>query len=147
MVFQQRLIFADVIHCILLYKQTSYNRKEKSRCVTLPLYPTNRGPANIAGKNWHKWLSCAWLHSGTKRQPTMKMAVSVKNDCWDAVILLPWWRDVTFLLSKLMKVDIFSICVYYIMWQSQEIIFNPFLAGRKKCIPAWLCSILKWKIP
>ena len=67
----------------------------------------NRGPANMSEKNkkrWHVWLSCAWLHSGTKRQPilfynrsTIHVAVSAKKDCWDSGILLPSWRDVTLL--------------------------------------------------
>ena len=50
-------------------------------------------------KTWHLWLSCARLHSGTKRWlihvlffhcSTMQMAVSVKKDCCDPESLLPW---------------------------------------------------------
>ena len=41
---------------------------------------------------------------------TMKMAVSVSKDCWDAEILLPQKRDVT-LLFKFMRVDFFPFCV------------------------------------
>ena len=65
----------------------------------------------MAGKKKRKnrlvWLcSCAWLHSGTKREPmlffhrsTLPIAISVKKDCWVLEILLPWSHDVTLLLS------------------------------------------------
>ena len=53
------------------------------------------------GKNWHVWLSCAWLPIRNKTKPilflhrsTIQMAVSAKKD-WDPEIVLPWLRDVT----------------------------------------------------
>ena len=57
-------------------------------------------------KNWHVWLSCAWLPIRNKTKPillfhrsTMQMAGSAKKDCWDPEIVLPWLRDDVTLFS------------------------------------------------
>ena len=52
------------------------------------------------------------VHDYTQEQngsSTIKMAVSVSKDCWDAEIFLPQKRDVT-LLFKLTRVDFFPFC-------------------------------------
>ena len=57
-------------------------------------------------KNWHQWLSCAWLPSETNcklllffHRSTMQMVVSVKKDYWYPESLQCGQHDVKFLLS------------------------------------------------
>ena len=76
---------------------------------------TNRGVAKYGRKkNWRVWLSCAWLHSGTKRGPipffhrsAMQMAVSIYKICHHG--------NVTSLFSSLSTVTItsfYTVCRY-----------------------------------
>ena len=76
---------------------------------------TNCGVAKYGRKkNWRVWLSCAWLHSGTKRGPilffhrlAMQMAVSIYKICYHG--------NVTSLFSSLSTVTItsfYTVCRY-----------------------------------
>ena len=95
---------------------------------------------------WQKkklaWLSCAWLQ---KREPilffhrsTMPMAISVKKDCWDLEILLPWSHDVTLLSINQSRQP------KSIIWANQnlkkKIQVGGFRSGKKRAYTSWLLS-------
>ena len=91
-------------------------------------------------KNRLVWLSCAWLR---KREPmlffhrsTMPMAISVKKDCWDLEILLPWSHDVTLLLSINQSRQPKSI-----IWANQNFKHvGGIRSGKKRAYTSWLLS-------
>ena len=93
-------------------------------------------------KNRVVWLSCAWLR---KREPmlffhrsTIPMAISVKKDCWDLEILLPWSHDVTLLLSINQSGQAKSI-----IWANQnlkKIQVSGLRSGKKRAYTLWLLS-------
>ena len=90
-------------------------------------------------KNWHVWLSCTWLKSGTKQpiiffhRSTMQMTVLIKNDYWDPQLC--YLGNVTSKfpsLNKLIKCRVALVvncnlfhfshytlfsCTYYVHWQ------------------------------
>ena len=94
-------------------------------------------------KNRLVWLSCAWLG---KREPilffhrsTMPMiAISVKKDCWDLEILLPWSHDVTLLSINQSRQP------KSIIWANQnlkkKIQVGGFRSGKKRAYTSWLLS-------
>ena len=119
--------FADVIHCILLYKhrQGTIERRRvvASRCHGIHFWISQTVVLQLLQeKNWREWLSCAWqitLRNKTvarqwKWLSLSKKIVEMQKCCYHRNVTshfsLSWWKWT------------FSPSVFYnIMWQSQEI--------------------------